>query len=307
MADHDKDDLEPPLRLEHDVADVDRIVARIATRFRSWKPGTALDLGDVRWTPSAMALKPKRALYVHLTTGIPNFVARRVRAAAAAGWHIHVATEVEGLYDADLLRLLAEVDGNVYVIGEDGPVPDAVYYLAALGDHGIPVYLDLRRHLATASWERRANGTNHDKGRRLEGLLAFLLGQTEDYRIFERNFRGDTDEIDITIQVDRATARCWYEPGVPFLLVEAKNRAETTGSHVVALLSREIENRRGRVRLGLLFTTSGFSPEAKAEEGKNARTDICVAMFEPDDIVAWINAGDPDKFLEDHVIRAMLR
>jgi hypothetical protein len=127
------------------------------------------------------------------------------------------------------------------------------------------------------------------------------------FRIFERNLRGASDEIDIVVQVDGRMPFCWSVPGAPYVLVEAKNWAETVGSGVVALLLRKLETRRGFARIGLLMTTSGFSSDARAEELKEARGILCVAMFERDDIQAWIGAGDPDGFLNDHIGRAMLR
>jgi Restriction endonuclease len=109
------------------------------------------------------------------------------------------------------------------------------------------------------------------------------------------------------VRVDAFTDACWSQSGVPFVIVEAKNWKETVGSSVVALLLHKLETRRGRARIGLLFTTSSFSPQAADEELKEAKGDLCVAMLGPREIEAWINEDDLTAYLDDYVARAMMR
>jgi hypothetical protein len=68
-----------------------------------------------------------------------------------------------------------------------------------------------------------------------------------------------------------------------------------------------LETRRSRTRIGILFTTSSFSPQAEMEELKEARGNLCVAMMAATDIEAWIEAADPDEWLSRHISNAMLR
>jgi hypothetical protein len=304
----DLDAARDPTPEEPDAATVVDIAADIRARDGHWAiPNEALDLDGVRWTPHLLDADGRRVLHVHVSATVPKHMTRRLRAAAAAGYGICVALKLESLFDAGLLRMLAEVDARVYVLDAPRHNDEPTHCLAALADNQIRVSNDLRREVASEQWGRRGLGSNFEKGRRLEALLAFLLGQVHGLRVFERNFNGETDEIDIAVQVDTVGNRCWCEPGVPFIVVEAKNWARTVGSSVVSLLIRKLQTRRGRARLGLLFAASGFSSEARDEELKEAQTSLCVAMLGPREIEAWINAEEPDEFLERFVGRAMLR
>ena len=206
----------------------------------------------------------------------------------------------------DVLRVLADVDADVLVIDEETKVRSA-YYLAALADNSVPVPPGLRRELALRCWAQRRENTNFQKGRHFEGLLAFLLSQVTGFRIFDRNFNGATDEIDVVVRVDAFSDATWSESGVPFVIVEAKNWKQTIGSHVVTLFIRKLETRRRRARIGLIFATSGFSPEALAEELKEAKGDLSVAMLGPKEIEAWIDRDDLTTYLDDYIAKAMLR
>lgn len=294
----------PPLL--HDASLVDDIVTLIQSSSGDWKrPSEPLTLGSRRWLPDLVTANGRSVLHVHVSTSIPRYIARRLQG-AAADYMIYVALRIESLYDEDVLRILAEVDAEVLVIEDESKIGTA-YYLAALADNSVPVAPALRRELTQRCWARRREGTSFQKGRHFEGLLAFLLSQVTGFRIFSRNFNGATDEIDIVLRVDAFTDACWSQSGVPFVIVEAKNWKETVGSSVVALLLRKLETRRKRARIGLLFTTSSFSPQAADEELKEAKGDLCVAMLGPGEIEAWMNEDDLTAYLDDYVARAMMR
>lgn len=293
----------PPLR---DASIVDEIVARIEDTSNDWtRPTEALDVDGRRWLPNLVREKDSSILYVHISPSLPGYIARRLRGAAAKH-RVYVALMLEALYDEDVLRILADVDGEVVVINDSAKLTPA-YYLAALADYSIPIGPELRRELASRCWSQRRQGSNFEKGRHFEGLLAFLLSQVTGFLIFSRNFNGATDEIDIIVRVDAFSNACWSQPGVPFVIVEAKNWQKTVGAPVVTLLMRKLETRRKRARIGLLFVTSGFSPEAGDEELKEARGDLCVAMLGPREIEAWMNEDDLTSYLDDYIARAMLR
>jgi Holliday junction resolvase-like predicted endonuclease len=296
-------DVRPPL---HDATIVDEIVARIEESGQHWKrPSEPLSVDGRSWLPYLVSDRAAAVLHVHISAIMPRYVVTRLRAAAAS-YRVYVALTIEALYDEEVLEILREVDAEVVVVGEDS-IPKSAYYLAALADNSVPVELELRRKLALDCWSRRRAGSNFDKGRHFEGLLAFMLSSVNGFRIFARNFNGETDEIDIVVRVDSISDACWSEPGVPFVVVEAKNRIETVGSAVVALLIRKLETRRGRARIGLLFSTSSFSSEAADEELKEAKGNLCVVMLGPKEIEGWIEAGDPTSYLDGYVARAMLR
>lgn len=301
------DDVPPDEALvTHDARDVDRITPAVRTLNPEWTTGVLLDDLAVRWTPHLVRPDKRWALHVHLSTGAPTYIARRLTAAAGAGHIVHVALPLESLYDADLLEVLSDADAYVYVC--DGDVPTARrHHLAALADLGVPVDPELRKRIARRAWDRRAEGTVNQRGRRLEALLAFLLSRIADFRVLQRNFRTETAEIDIVLQVDHFSNRCWYEPGVPFVIVESKNTADEAGQPVVTMLIRRLQTSRGRARLGLLFSVGGFTADAEKEELRQSEGNLCVAFFDSDAIAAMIEADDLDGWLDDHVARAMLR
>lgn len=293
--------------LLHDASLVDDIVARIEGSSNEWKkPTQPLSVGRVRWLPNLVREEVHGVLYVHVSGSMPRYIAKRLHGAAEADYHVFVALRIEALYDEDVLRLLADIDADVLVIDEESAVSSA-YYLAALADNSVPIAPQLRRELAKRCWERRREGTSFQKGRHFEGLLAFLLSQVAGFRIFTRNFNGATDEIDIIVRVDAFSTACWSESGVPFVIVEAKNWKQTIGSPVVTLLIRKLETRRRRARIGLLFATSGFSPEAVDEELKEAKGDLSVAMLGPKEIEEWIDRDDLTTYLDEYIAKAMLR
>ncbi len=306
----DEEEAGTTLQPMHDASIVEEIVSFVKKTNRKWMvPDKPLTVGTKAWKPYLVREGDEKhrpaVLHVHISASMPRWIKQRL-ALAAADHHVYVALTMEGLYDEDVLKMLSDVDADVIVYGEGSDAKPS-YVLAAVADRSIPVSGELSREIATHCWDQRDEGSSHDKGRHFEGLLAFLLSRVNGFRIYERNFNAETDEIDIVLRVDAYTDSCWSEPGVPFVIVEAKNRRETTGSAVVSVLIRKLETRRGRARIGLLFTTSSFSPEARAEELKEAKGNLVVAMLEPKEIVEWIAADNPTGYLDNQVMRAMLR
>lgn len=287
-----------------DADQVEAVANELEETLEGWsRPTSSIAVDGFSWMPHLV--RDGGVLHVHMAESMPRYIRKRLIAAAAKGMKVSVALPMESLYDPEVLRVLAATDANVVVLDEGEISED--HHLTQLADRGIPVDIAMRQELALASWSRRGQGNNVQKGRRLEGLLAFLLSQVDGFRVFERNLRAETDEIDIVVQVDSLTGYCWYESGVPFVIVEAKNWKDPVPSHVVSLLVRKLETRRGRARIGLLFAASTFTSDAKDEELKEAKGTLCVAMLDGDAIGAWISSNEPDKFLNDLIGKAMLR
>ena len=301
------DEPEEEAHLVNDARRADEIQKKLIEAGGNWRSGTTLDLGGVKWTPHLVSQDERDVVHIHLADELPRYIQRRLAAAVSRGLRIRVALTLEALYDYDVLTSLSDVDAYVFVVSEDGEIDGPHHFLAALGDQDVPVDHDLRVRLATATWSRRADGGSHEKGRRLEALLAFLLGQVSDFAIRSRNFRGDTDEIDIVVQIVGPSNHCWREEGVPFILVESKNWVEKSGQAQISLLIRHMDTRRGRVRIGMFFSANGFTSDARDEVLKLASTPLCVVLAGPDEIEEWIAASDPDRFLEDLVAAPMLR
>jgi hypothetical protein len=295
-----------PLPPMHDASMVEDIVKWIKAGSADWEdPSGPISVGSRNWTPALVHKEGKGVLHVHVAASMPRYVKTRL-VAAADTQRVYIAVTMEALYDEEVLRILCDTDAYVILYDSESTGKPA-YYLAALADRGIPVSPELRRELARNCWQKRAEGSNFEKGRLFEGLLAFLLSSIRGFRISSRNFNGVSDEIDIVVRVDAFTENCWSESGVPFVIVEAKNWKVTVGSPVVTLLLRKLETRRGRARIGLLFATSSFSDEARSEELKEAKGNLCVVMVGPTEISQWIEAEDPTAYLDNCVERAMLR
>ena len=281
------------------------ILSLVLGQDKEWTEGSLL--ADVRWTPHMVWPDAGRVLHVHLSNGAPRYISRRLKEAAEKGHHPHVALPLESLYDADVVRMLSESDTYVYVLQGEDRITKRCHHLAALADCQVPVEPAVRTEIGRAAWARRAQGSDNQRGRRLEALLAFLLSQVTDFRVIERNFRSATAEIDVIVQIDNFSTRCWNHPGVPFIFAEAKNRIDKAGQSVISILIRRLETSRGRARLGMAFSVGGFTADAKTEELRLSATDYCVAFFDSDAIVSMIEAKDLDDFLEKHVTKAMLR
>lgn len=290
---------------ERNALEVDRIVPLIKKLDNQWLPPVRID--SAKWVPHLSRPDRNWALHVHLSDGCPRYIRRRLVAAAEAGHLVHVALPLEALYDSEVLEVLGEADASVYVVDVGGQPTPRRHFLAAMADLSVPVEPLLRRKLASAVWNRRADGTPNQQGRRLEALIAFLLAQAADLSIYERNFRSATGEIDIVLRVDNFSGRIWFTPGVPFIHVESKNTQDVVGQPVVSILIRKLQISRGRARIGLLFGANGFSSDARDEELRLSESELCIAFFDSEAIEALIEADDVEAYLERHIGDAMIR
>lgn len=270
-----------------------------------WRKSDALEFDGLRWRPNLISVDGKKIAHLHFADELRSYIVDRIRAAHAAGLVVHVVLPLAALYDPEVLVVLAEADAMVHVVDID--IEQAEHHLDAISKAHVPLRPESRRHVALATWQRMRDGSNNEKGKRFERFLAFLLDQTMGLEVVERNYRGDTDEIDLVVQVVRYTGACWFEEGVPFILVEAKNRIEPTTQHMVSNLIRRLQTKRGTARIGVLFTTSKFTQDATIEVVKIAEGTLTVVLVSPDEIVKWVDAEEPTAYLEKLVRHAMLR
>lgn len=271
-----------------------------------WRKGEALNLpGGLRWCPSLVSTDGEKIAHLHFADELRSYVVNRIRAAHAAGLVVHIVLPLAALYDSEVLDVLAETDAMVHIVDVD--LEKADHHLDAISKAHVPLGPESRKRVALSTWHRMREGSNSDKGKRFERFLAFLLDQTPGLKVVERNYRGDTDEIDLVVQIVRYTGSCWFQEGVPFILVEAKNRAEPTAQHMVSNLIRRLQTKRGTARIGILFTTSKFTQDAIIEVVKIAEGTLTVVLVTPEQIVEWIEAADPSAYFEGLVRGAMLR
>jgi hypothetical protein len=296
-----------PTRERVDAAVVEAIVQEVLSGDTKWVRGSAMRLGNqVDWQPQIMTKNRKAIGHFHFADVMRSYVVRRLKAAYADDKEVHVFLPIEALYDEDTLLVMAEIEAIVHVHDSNAFIP-GLAHLDAFSSLAVPVSPKLRTEIAQLAWSRKKKGTSQEKGKRLESLLAFLFELVDDFHVVERNFNGDTDEIDIVLKVDRYSDRCWQHTGVPFVLVEAKNWQQKVGQPPVSLLIRRLQTKRGSARIALLLCTSGFTQDAMLEVVKTAESNHVVTLIPPRQLEEWIAAEDSDQFLEDAVRKAMLR
>ncbi len=303
----DEDDKDEERGGAPDATQVDSVLAQIRQHLSTWQEGEPIELPCGSWRPHLAAPGDNGGvLHIHLATRIRPYLAMRLREAAAAGRPVHVALELSALYDDDTVRLLGELDAQVHIVDENG-TQEAQHVLTTIAIQQIPVSPAVRTQIATAAWERRGIGTNFERGRRFEGLLGFLLSQVVGFRVRERNLRGDTDELDIVVQINGVSLRCWVKSGSPFVLVEAKNTKEPVDQKEVSAFITKIQTRRGTARIGIVFGATGFTSDAETQVLKFSTQEYVIVLIGPEDLMKWIASENSDDFLEDLVRRAMLR
>ncbi len=292
-----------------DSRDIDQVIDRIQliNRGAKWQRNVALDLKTKRWVPSAVSESKKRVLHVCLTGAIPRHIALRMVEASERGLHLTVALTIDALYSPEVLRVLAQVDADVFVLRDYGPkASNSRHFLAAMADLGVPADPDTRIQISQAVFSRIGTGTKQQKGRRFEALLAFLLEQITDFRVVERNLRTATQELDIVLQIDHHSQRAWQQY-VPYMLVEAKNTIDPTPQSVVSGLMSKIRTKGQSCKMGLLISTGGFTSDAKQEELRYSESENRIAFLGPDELVSLIQATDLDETLDTVVRSARLR
>lgn len=293
------------------IMDVDAAAKRIfeSESGQDWVPGVDLDLGSKRWRPNAVSTDGTELLYVFLADQLPRFVRDRLALAAEVGLQSTLALNLASLFNPSIVELLVAVDADVIVLDDYvssrqlNPRP----LLAALADVEVPVSPDFRRNIANVVWDRIADGTAYRKGKRLEALLAFIFAQIRDLKVVERNYRNETEEIDLVLQIDNFSSRVWQKSGVPFILVEAKNRADKASQPMVSSLVTKLQTKRGNARIAFLVSLAGFTDDARMQELRFSTQDICVVMIDRLQLESMLAAANIDEQLEELVRQAMLR
>ena len=293
------------------IMDVDAAAKRIfeSEGGQDWVPGVELDLGSKRWRPNAVSTDGTELLYVFLADQLPRFVRDRLALAAEVGIQSTLALNLASLFNPSIVELLVAVDADVIVLDDYvssrqlNPRP----LLAALADVEVPVSPDLRRNIANVVWDRIADGTAYRKGKRLEALLAFIFAQIRDLKVVERNYRSETEEIDLVLQIDNFSSRVWQKSGVPFILVEANNRADKASQPMVSSLVTKLQTKRGNARIAFLVSLAGFTDDARMQELRFSTQDICVVMIDRLQLESLLAAANIDEQLEVLVRQAMLR
>ena len=295
-----------------DAADLKAVAKSIAkkgkSKARPWKSELTLDFGTLQWQPDLARAQPKAVLHIHLAGRLLSYVIERMKAANAAGYEVHVATSLSGLYDEKALIELAKLDATIHLIKTDGAAGAPAPLLRILAMERIRLSPALRSQLGGIGWDlSQQQVAKQRRGRRFEAVIVFLLSQVEDFQIVETNMRTATEELDAVVQQRATQGRCWATVGAPFILVEAKNWKEPVDQPQVSVLLTKMRGKRKTVRLGLMFSASDFTTDAKDQELRFAAEDLTIAFLNGKEIHDWIASADGDEYLEQVMQRAMLR
>lgn len=284
-------------------------VIRGSDRKSDWKSGIELQLGPRRWRPPAVSEDGRRLLYVCPQSEIPRYVRERLKLAKENAVGVTIALTIGALFSHEVLEVLADTDSTVLVL--DDYVKERRltprHFLAALADVEVPLPPEVRKSIGRKVWESVTEGTSQEKGSRLEAFLAFLFSQVSDFKVVERNYRNETEEIDLVLQVDNYSNRAWQKSGVPFILVEAKNTEARASQQMVSVLLAKIQTKRGTARIGVMVSRNGFTEEAKMQELRFSTQDVCIPMIDGTGVDSLLAADDLDVALETIVRRSLLR
>ncbi|EIV67416.1 restriction endonuclease [Mycobacteroides abscessus] len=301
---------EPEYGKPIDSSDIEKLVKEIASidSASDWQTGVQVDLTSKVWRPPAVSADRSKILYVCFGQGIPKFVADRLRLASEKNIQVVVALNIAALYGTEILTTLSDCEADVMVLDDyrEERRYKHRHFLAAIADVDVPVVPISRQEISRKVWATIDDGTNHQKGRRLEALLAFLFSQVADLKVVERNYRTATEEVDVVLQVDNISNRAWQK-SVPFIIVEAKNRAEKASQQTVSALITKLQTKRGSAKIAILVSRLGFTDDARNQELRFSTSDMCIAMLDSSAIVKLIEADDLDMQLEDLIRYALLR
>lgn len=285
----------------------DEIARKLAEEDSAWEIETTIELGEHKWQPDLVRADKSALLHVHVAERLRSYATERFSWAIAAGIEVHVATTLGRLYDAELLEQLAAADALVHVLDASGAAAKAKRILALLADEGIRVAPPLRSALGRHGFSfSQADGTNDQKGKRFEALVAFLLSQVEGFSIFSRNYKTATEEIDVVLQQREIGGRVWAIANAPFLLVEAKNHADGISQAMFSQFRIKMQTKRATVRIGLMLSRTSISGAALEQEERFSSDELTVVFLNGDSIEEWIEADDGTAHIEHLISEAML-
>ena len=269
-------------------------------------PKSPLTYGSVNWRPDFV----RDSGVICLLSGddIPKYIARRIRAAAGDQYDVTCAATLEILTNNENIELLMEADASIIFVVDNGQIRKSKKLLKVLAEQEITLGSDLRRRLVELGLEYcRLAKSSHEKGKRLEDLTHFLFSQVSDFRVLKCNWKTRNEELDCVIQVRSFSSdRCWAVLGSPYLVVEAKNRAEKTEQETVSKLRSVMDGKRNTCRIGFIISISGFTSGARDQVLRFATEDNIFVLLEPEDILEWSSSEDYEEKLDEITSKAIL-
>ena len=269
-------------------------------------PKSPLTYGGVNWRPDFV--RDSGVMCLLSGDDIPKYIARRIRAAAGDQYDVTCAAALEILTNNENIELLMEADASIIFVVDNGQIRKSKKLLKVLAEQEITLGSDLRRRLVELGLEYcRLAKSSHEKGKRLEDLTHFLFSQVSDFRVLKCNWKTRNEELDCVIQVRSFSSdRCWAVLGAPYLIVEAKNRAEKTEQETVSKLRSVMDGKRNTCRIGFIISISGFTSGARDQVLRFATEDNIFVLLEPEDILEWSSSEDYEEKLDEITSKAIL-
>lgn len=285
----------------------DEIAKKLVEVDPAWEIESTIELGEHKWQPDLVRVDKSALLHVHVAERLRSYATERFGWAVESGVEVHVATTLGRLYDAELLEQLAAADALVHVLDASGAAPKPKRVLALLADEGIRVAPPLRSVLGRHGFSfSQVDGSNDQRGKRFEALVAFLLSQVEGLSIFSRNYKTTTEEIDVVLQQREVGGRVWAIANAPFLLVEAKNHADGISQGMFSQFRIKMQTKRSTVRIGLMLSRTSISGAAVEQEARFSSDELTIVFLDGEAIEGWIEDADGTAHLERLISEAML-
>lgn len=278
----------------------------LKTMDGAWGDAEALTFGDgTTWRPHL--INGERLLAVHFEGELQPYLVRRLAAACASAYRITLAVPLGVLLDETFLVQVADLDVEIIVL-RNGGCEKSKPLLRVLTDQGITVSGPTRTVLARGAYAANASDENpQSKGRRFEGLLGFLFGQTQGLRVQEYNLRTATEELDLVLQLNSLDGpRCWCQLGKPFILVEAKYWKDTVGQAVISAFQTKLAGKPLASALGIVVARSDFTEDAVTQVIRFSLANNSIVLIRGEQVEEWIESPDPDEYLESLIRRGLL-
>jgi hypothetical protein len=294
----------------------DRQRAEIIDRLRDHDakltaPANPLQLEPgLRWTPDLM--DANRVLHLELGDHIPTAFVRRLRAAAAAGRSVLVATRAESL-TFETLEFLQQLDVAPFELRQDDQRRWQVSGWSSVADWVARGNMALRpeelrklvaqRLTAADDFTHR---TNVARGTAYEEALCLVFSQVSWLKVVEHAYRNATEEIDIAMLVTGAGEYARLANG-PIAIATAKNENKSLASATIKYLQQQMANRRGRAKLGFACARGQVSKSAQLEILRSSQTDLLIVPIGETEFQGLLDDAERlDERLAEFVIAATM-
>lgn len=271
------------------------------------RPSAPIDLsGGLRWTPDLVG--PGSVVHVELDQHPSKAFSRRLRAAAAAGVQVVVATPT-GVVTVATLELLQEIEASPVELHEDEAGWHATKW-RSVADWVAMANMALRpdelRRLVGRCLDvaEDADRTNHARGDAYEQALCLVFSQVSWLKVTEHAFNNETEEIDIALVVTGVGEYAQLAKG-PIAIATAKNEKKSLSSATIKYLQVQMANRRGRCKLGFACALGTLSRSAKGEILRTSQTETLIVPLDGDRLQQLLDDADRlDQCLIEMVIEA---